>query len=145
MAHKISIDSVDAVAVSIDGLASWPEIAVAAVEAAGSVLMRFGGRPCRVGRARAREKPKPGRPRHGGIRGTPENDRSAGFMVEGTRCLKSLLKNFANCDDGGCRHIAVGSRRLLRSPFWSTCGHSRIGTCGEAILAVMGSCPCCER
>lgn len=49
---KTIIDSVDAVAHSIDGLDSWSEITVAAVEAAEAVILQFRGRPCRVGRAR---------------------------------------------------------------------------------------------
>ncbi|PKA39963.1 Dak phosphatase [Rhizobium sullae] len=52
LSDKTIIDSVDAVAASIDGLASWDDIAAATVEAAEAVLLRFRGRPCRVGRAR---------------------------------------------------------------------------------------------
>ncbi|UWU16950.1 dihydroxyacetone kinase subunit L (plasmid) [Rhizobium sullae] len=52
LGDKTIIDSVDAVAASIDGLARWPDIAAATVEAAEAVLLRFRGRPCRVGRAR---------------------------------------------------------------------------------------------
>lgn len=52
LGDKTIIDSVDAVAVSIDGLNGWAAIMNAAVEAAEAVILHFRGRSCRVGRAR---------------------------------------------------------------------------------------------